>query len=141
MDDVRRRLVDFLMGLGVARFVDAIDYLDDLRNAAQERGKRGAGLDVKWARCQIAIGKERVRCDVLNELVGFNEKKKNSIRRPLRERNRSLPAVGRSVATSLRETGTGRRGDDTTDHRESRLVRRALQVWALRLEAAPQRPR
>ncbi len=59
MDEVRRRLVDFLMGLGGVRFVDAIDYLDDLRKAAQERGKREPELDVKWARCQIAIGKER----------------------------------------------------------------------------------
>ena len=76
MDEVRRRLVDFLMGLGGARFVDAIDYLDDLRKAAQERGKREPELDVKWARCQIAVGKERSALEVLNELVGFNEKKK-----------------------------------------------------------------
>jgi cellulose synthase operon protein C len=76
LTEVRLRLVDLLMQLGGPRFIDAIDYLNGLRTAAVASGKRDATLDVKWARCQIAVGHEEKALEVLHELVGYDDKTK-----------------------------------------------------------------
>ncbi|HEX4144385.1 MAG TPA: tetratricopeptide repeat protein [Pirellulales bacterium] len=72
--EVRRRIIDYYMRLG--RFVDAIEYLKKLRDAAKANGTREPALDVKYARCEVVVGHETTAIEVLDELVGYNEKTK-----------------------------------------------------------------
>jgi cellulose synthase operon protein C len=72
--EVRRRIIDYYIRLG--RYVDATEYLEKLRAAAQDNGTREPGLDVKYARCQVVLGHHEKALAVLNELVGFDKKTK-----------------------------------------------------------------
>ncbi len=72
--EVRRRIIDYYMRLG--RYVDAAEYLEKLRTAAQESGKREPDLDVKFARCEVVLGHHDAALKVLDELIGYDKKTK-----------------------------------------------------------------
>jgi cellulose synthase operon protein C len=73
LTSVRRRNVDFLMRL--QRYIDAMDYLNDLREEAKAKGQRDVELDLKLATCEMATAHYDRALRILNEIVGFDDQK------------------------------------------------------------------
>ena len=68
LDSVRRQLADLLL-LKMGRIADAARHYDELRRS----NRQDTQLDMRYAQCEIALGREEKALRLLYELIGFND--------------------------------------------------------------------